>query len=137
MTGPPYVAGICLAGLAVPAAPFLKSQEPGTPKLEKFLPLGSVNRGASKPIVFVNPKDQESARLDLAGMWKATTYPDRCFYVWSAASLDGGCSFHTVRVSQAFSPAYIPERDHFIFDDDLSSADIDDCYVHIVWGDNR
>jgi len=77
-----------------------------------------------------------SAKGDLALIWKAT-YPDRSFDVWSSASRDGGSVFKTVRVSHAVSPPYITERGNFPFGDDLSSLDVDDHYVHIVWGDNR
>ena len=52
-------------------------------------------------------------------------------------SRDGGRTFKTVRVSHAVSPPYIPERGNFLFGDDLSSVDVDDAYVHVVWGDNR
>ena len=77
-----------------------------------------------------------SAKGDLVLIWKAT-YPDRSFDVWSSASRDGGSVFKTVRVSHAVSPPYIPERGNFLFGDDLSSVDVDDRYVHVVWGDNR
>jgi len=77
-----------------------------------------------------------SAKGDLALMWKAQ-YQDRSFDVWSSASRDGGRTFKTVRVSHAISPPYISDRGNFLFGDDLSSVDIDDHFVHIVWGDNR
>lgn len=77
-----------------------------------------------------------SPKGDLALMWKAT-YPDRSFDVWSAASRDGGSVFHTVRVSHAVSPPYIHDRGNFMLGDDLSYVDVDDHYVHVVWGDNR
>lgn len=77
-----------------------------------------------------------SARGDLALIWKAT-YPDRRFDVWSSVSRDGGSVFHTLRVSHAVSPPYIPERGNFMLGDDLSSLDVDDRYLHVVWGDNR
>lgn len=77
-----------------------------------------------------------SAKGDLALIWKAA-YGDRSFDVWSAASLDNGRTFKTVRVSHAVSPTYIPERGNFLFGDDLSSVEIDGEYVHVVWGDNR
>ena len=77
-----------------------------------------------------------SAQGNLALIWKAT-YPDRSFDVWSAASRDTGKSFKTVRVSHSVSPPYIVDRGNFMFGDDLSSVDIDDRYVHVVWGDNR
>jgi hypothetical protein len=77
-----------------------------------------------------------SAKGDLALMWKAS-YPDRTFDVWSSASRNGGETFRTVRVSHAVSPPYIIDRGNFMFGDDLSSVDIDDRYVHVVWGDNR
>ena len=77
-----------------------------------------------------------SAEGVLALIWKQT-YADRSYDVWSAASRDGASSFRTVRVSHAVSPPYSTERGNFMFGDDLSSVDIDDRYVHVVWGDNR
>lgn len=73
---------------------------------------------------------------DLALIWKAM-YAGGSFDVWSSASLDGGLSFKTVRVSHSISPPYIVERGNFMLGDDLSSVDVDDHYVHVVWGDNR
>lgn len=86
--------------------------------------------------MFTHRAMKYSARGDLVLIWKAS-YPDKTFDVWSSASRDGGSVFRTVRVSHAVSPPYIPERGNFLFGDDLSSLDIDDRYVHIVWGDNR
>ena len=77
-----------------------------------------------------------SPRGDLALMWKAR-YPDGSFDVWSSASRDGARTFKTVRVSRAVSPPYIPDRGNFLFGDDLSSVDMDNEAVHVVWGDNR
>lgn len=77
-----------------------------------------------------------SAKGLLALMWKAN-YGDRTFDVWSSASKDGGSVFRTVRVSHAVSPPYIIERGNFMLGDDLSSLDLDERFVHIVWGDNR
>ena len=77
-----------------------------------------------------------SAEGVLALIWKQM-YSDRSYDVWSAASRDGGASFKVVRVSHAVSPPYIPERGNFMYGDDLSSVDVDDRYVHVVWGDNR
>ena len=77
-----------------------------------------------------------SAKGDLVLIWKSV-YADRSFDVWSSASRDGGSVFKTLRVSHAVSPPYIPERGNFLFGDDLSSLDVDDRYVHVVWGDNR
>jgi hypothetical protein len=69
-------------------------------------------------------------------IWKAV-YPDRTFDLWSAVSRDGGRTFRTIRVSHAVSPPYIPERGNFLFGDDLSSLDLDETFLHVVWGDNR
>jgi hypothetical protein len=77
-----------------------------------------------------------SAKGALALMWKAT-YPDGSFDVWSAVSKDSGRTFKTVRVSHAVSPPYIVQRGNFMFGDDLSSLDVDEGFVHVVWGDNR
>ena len=77
-----------------------------------------------------------SAKGDLALMWKAM-YADGSFDVWSSASRDGGSSFKTVRISHAVSPPYIVERGNFMLGDDLSSVDVDETYLHAVWGDNR
>jgi hypothetical protein len=77
-----------------------------------------------------------SPKGDLGVIWKAM-YPDRSFDVWSAVSRDHGRSFKTVRVSHAASPPYIPERGNFLFGDDLSSLDLDESFLHVVWGDNR
>ena len=57
--------------------------------------------------------------------------------MWSSASLDGGRSFKTVRVSHAVSPPTNLERGNFGFGDDLATVDVDGQYVHMVWGDNR
>jgi len=88
-----------------------------------------------------------SAKGDLALMWKAMYSGDETvgtnsqrigrFDVWSSLSHDGGHVFTTVRVSHEISPPYILERSNFLFGDDLSSVDVDDQYVHVVWGDNR
>jgi hypothetical protein len=88
-----------------------------------------------------------SPKGDLALIWKAMypggeTYgPNSAkigrFDVWSSLSRDGGKVFKTVRVSHEVSPPYILERSNFLFGDDLSSVDVDDQYVHVVWGDNR
>jgi len=88
-----------------------------------------------------------SAKGDLALIWKAMypggeTYGTNSqkigrFDVWSSLSRDGGKVFKTVRVSHEVSPPYILERSNFLFGDDLSSVDVDDQYVHVVWGDNR
>ena len=40
-------------------------------------------------------------------------------------------------MSHALSPARIRERGNFMMGDDLSSIEVDDQYVHAVWGDNR
>lgn len=77
-----------------------------------------------------------SAKGDIALMWKAT-YADRTYDVWTSASRDGGKTFRTVRVSHAVSPPLILERGNFGLGDDLSSVDVDNRYVHVVWGDNR
>lgn len=88
-----------------------------------------------------------SAKGDLALIWKTMYSGDEVvgtnsqmigsFDVWSSLSRDGGRVFKTVRVSHAVSPPYILERSNFLFGDDLSSVDVDDQYVHVVWGDNR
>ena len=88
-----------------------------------------------------------SAKGDLALIWKAMYPGDETygtnsqkigrFDVWSSLSRDGGNVFKTVRVSHEVSPPYILERSNFLFGDDLSSVDVDDQYVHVVWGDNR
>ena len=72
----------------------------------------------------------------LAVMWK-NIYPDESFDTWSAASLDHGKTFHTVRVSHARSPVAPADRNNFMLGDDLSSIDVDGKYVYVVWGDNR
>ena len=72
----------------------------------------------------------------LALLWKAT-YANRTYDMWSSASLDGGRSFKTVRVSHAVSPPTNLERGNFGFGDDLATVDVDGEYVHMVWGDNR
>jgi len=72
----------------------------------------------------------------LALLWKAT-YADRSYDMWSSASLDGGRSFKTVRVSHSVSPPLNLERGNFGFGDDLATVDVDGEYVHMVWGDNR
>jgi hypothetical protein len=77
-----------------------------------------------------------SPKGDLALMWKAN-YGEGTYDVWSSASRDGGRTFKTVRVSHAVSPTRNPNRNNFGFGDDLSSIDIDDQFVHVVWGDNR
>ncbi|MBZ5585719.1 MAG: glycoside hydrolase [Acidobacteriia bacterium] len=77
-----------------------------------------------------------SPRGDLGLMWKAV-HADRSYDVWSSVSRDGGRTFKTVRVSHAVSPPLILGRGNFGFGDDLSSLDLDDAYLHVVWGDNR
>ena len=77
-----------------------------------------------------------SAKGALALIWKAV-YEDKTFDTWSSASRDSGDTFKTIRVSHAISPAYIPDRGNFLLGDDLSSVDVDDHYVYVVWGDNR
>jgi hypothetical protein len=77
-----------------------------------------------------------STRGDLALNWKSL-YANGSFDVWSAASRDGGRTFRTIRISHAVSPPYIVERGNFMFGDDLSSIEVDDQFVHAVWGDNR
>jgi hypothetical protein len=77
-----------------------------------------------------------STRGDLALIWKSS-YANGSFDVWSAASRDGGRTFRTIRISHAVSPPYIVERGNFMFGDDLSSIEVDDQFVHAVWGDNR
>jgi hypothetical protein len=77
-----------------------------------------------------------SATGDLGMMWKAL-YPNGSLDVWSSASLNGGHSFKTVRVSHAISPPCTPDRCNFMMGDDLSSMDIDSRYLYAVWGDNR
>ncbi len=86
--------------------------------------------------MFTHTAMKYSTKGDLALIWKAS-YADKSFDVWSSASRHGGSTFRTVRVSHAVSPPYIPERGNFLFGDDLSSLDIDDGYVHVVWGDDR
>jgi len=88
-----------------------------------------------------------SPKGDLALIWKAmyaggervgtNSQMIGSFDLWSAVSRDGGSVFRTVRVSHAVSPPYILERSNFLFGDDLASVDVDDNYVHVVWGDNR
>jgi hypothetical protein len=73
---------------------------------------------------------------DLGIIWKQM-YADRSYDVWSSVMRAGASSFKTVRVSHAVSPPYIPDRGNFMFGDDLSSVDLDDRYLHVVWGDNR
>src|SRR4051795_10144079 len=46
-----------LLGFGVLSASVLLSQTPAAPKSEEYLLLGSPNRGAGEPIIFVNPKD--------------------------------------------------------------------------------
>ena len=71
------------------------------------------------------------------GIIYKAAYPDRSFDMWSAVSKDGGHTFSTVRVSHAISPTYINDRGNFMFGDDLSSMDIDNDFLYVVWGDNR
>lgn len=73
---------------------------------------------------------------DLGIIWKQQ-YADRSYDVWSSVMRAGAAGFKTVRVSHAVSPPYIAERGNFMFGDDLSSVDLDDRYLHVVWGDNR
>lgn len=77
-----------------------------------------------------------SPQGNLGLIWKAM-YPDQSFDVWSAVSLDHARSFKTVRVSHEISPTYNRIRGNFMFGDDLSSLDIDNQYLYVVWGDNR
>lgn len=49
-----------LIGFAALSATILLSQTTETPKSEEFLLLGSANRGAGEPIIFVNPKDSNN-----------------------------------------------------------------------------
>jgi hypothetical protein len=53
----PVVTGVAFAAIAAaqPAA-----QDAAAPKSEEYLLLGSVNRGAGEPIIFVNPKDHDN-----------------------------------------------------------------------------
>ena len=64
-------------------------------------------------------------------------YPAGGYDMWTSASRDGGLTFKTVRMSHAVSPVVSRERGNFLFGNDLSTMDIDDQYVHVVWGDNR
>jgi hypothetical protein len=73
---------------------------------------------------------------DLGFIWKQVS-ADRTYELWSAVSRDGGRTFKSVKVSHAPSPPINPERGNFMFGDDLSSVDLDDQYLHTVWGDNR
>lgn len=73
---------------------------------------------------------------DIGIIWKAV-YRDGSFDEWSAASLDGGRSFKTVRVSHAISPPCVRDRCNFMMGDDLSSMDMDSKLLYAVWGDNR
>jgi len=77
-----------------------------------------------------------SPRGDLAIIWKAA-YADGSFDVWSSVSRDGARTFKTIRVSHAVSPPYLIDRGNFMFGDDLSSVEVDEQFVHVVWGDNR
>ena len=72
----------------------------------------------------------------MAMMWKQQ-YQDGTYDVWTWGSRDGGKTFKTIRMSHALSPARIRERGNFMMGDDLSSIEVDDQYVHAVWGDNR
>src|SRR5438067_13665812 len=49
-----------LIGVAVFFAAMLLSQNTETPKSEEYMLLGSPNRGAGEPIIFVNPKDSNN-----------------------------------------------------------------------------
>src|ERR1051326_5520658 len=64
-------------------------------------------------------------------------YPSGGYGVWTAASRDGGKTFKTARLSRDISPVVSRERGNFLFGNDLSSMDVDENYVHVVWGDNR
>ena len=77
-----------------------------------------------------------SPKGDLGLIWKAM-YQNGSFDVWSAVSRDGGHNFKTVRVSHEVSSPCNPERCNFLFGDDLSSVDLDNQFLHVVWGDNR
>ena len=77
---------------------------------------------------------------DLAVFWlkqSRADYPAGGYDMWTSASRDGGLTFKTVRMSHAVSPVVSRERGNFLFGNDLSTMDIDDQYVHVVWGDNR
>lgn len=77
-----------------------------------------------------------SPQGSLEMMWKAV-HSGGSFDVLSSASLDGGRSFRTVRMSHEMSPACNPDRCNFMMGDDLSSMDIDSQFLYAVWGDNR
>gem|GEM_PF-1111023 len=72
----------------------------------------------------------------MAMMWKQQ-YQDGTYDVWTWGSRDGGKTFKTIRMSHAVSPPRIRERGNFGLGDDLSSIEVDEQYVHAVWGDNR
>jgi hypothetical protein len=81
-----------------------------------------------------------SPKGDLALFWIAqirAPYPDGGYDMWTSASRDGGRSFKAVRVSHELSPVVSRERGNFLFGNDLSTMDVDNQYVHVVWGDNR
>ena len=49
-----------LIGVAALSATLLLSQTTAAPRSEEYLLLGSANRGAGEPIIFVNPKDYDN-----------------------------------------------------------------------------
>lgn len=57
MTKHNYIGPVLLAGLAALPVALLNAQPAGAPKSEEYLLLGSPNRGAGEPIIFVNLKD--------------------------------------------------------------------------------
>jgi hypothetical protein len=75
--------------------------------------------------------------MGVLGIIYKATDANRNFDTWSAVSKDGGQTFSTVRVRHSISPAYINDRGNFMFGDDLSSMDIDNDFLYVVWGDKR
>src|SRR5437764_151366 len=57
MTSNQRILTAVLLGFATLSATLLLSQTSEKPRSEEFLLLGSANRGAGEPIIFVNPKD--------------------------------------------------------------------------------
>lgn len=51
---------VLVAGAAFLSVTLLESQTANAPKSDEYLLLGSPNRGAGEPIIFVNPKDQNN-----------------------------------------------------------------------------
>ena len=51
---------LVLAALGIPVTTPLPAQTSSAPKSDEFLLLGSVNRGAGEPIIFVNPTDPKN-----------------------------------------------------------------------------